>query len=348
MNRHFPISIFAIAAAVVALMTVGGCSSGRGEKEADNDSAARINIAFNEDSAMASIQTQCAFGPRVLGSQAHARCADYIEQAFRAQGLEVSRQNATFTLYNGQKHEGCNIIARYTAPANNQGAAGDDIPASPTDRIMICAHWDSRPWADNDPDEKNHHSPVAAANDGASGVAVMIELARQLRLKNAPVNVDFVCFDAEDAGVPDWDTSFTGEDEDTWCLGSQYWAQHPHTADIRFAILLDMVGGKGARFYKERFSMMMAPGVQTLVWQSAKEAGYGSLFPDEVGGYITDDHLPINRIARIPCVDIIAYDPNSSQGFPATWHTLEDTPAHIDPSVLKAVGQTLIQVIYSY
>lgn len=332
----------------MTILTLDGCRSGKGEREADSDSTARIAIAFNEDSAMASIRTQCDFGPRILGSEAHARCADYIEQAFRAQGLEVSRQNATFTLYNGEKYEGCNIIARYNAPAANQGAQANAAATPTADRIMICAHWDSRPWADNDPDEKNHHTPVAAANDGASGVAVMIELARLLRLNAAPVNVDFVCFDAEDAGVPDWDTSFTGEDEDTWCLGSQYWAQHPHSTDIRFAILLDMVGGQGARFYKERFSMSMAPGVQSLVWQNAKDAGYASMFPDEVGGYITDDHLPINRIARIPCVDIIAYDPNSDAGFPATWHTVEDTPAHIDPATLKAVGQTLIQVIYGY
>lgn len=334
--------------ATTVLLAIIGCNSGNSGQSSDGDSAAQIGIAFNEDSAMASIRTQCAFGPRVLGSEAHARCADYIEQAFRAQGLDVSRQNTTFTLYNGEKYEGCNIIARYTAPTAKQGAAQTESAATQTDRIMICAHWDSRPWADNDPDQNNWHTPVAAANDGASGVAVMIELARLLRLHKAPVNVDFVCFDAEDAGVPEWDSSFKGEDEDTWCLGSQYWAQHPHTADLRFAILLDMVGGKGARFYKERFSMSMAPGVQTLVWENAKTAGYAALFPDEVGGYITDDHLPINRVARIPCVDIIAYDPNSTQGFPATWHTVQDTPSNIDPSTLKAVGQTLVQVIYGY
>lgn len=326
-----------MAIIAMTMVATSSCHSRKDKQDtAAGDSTARIDIAFCEDSAMASIKTQCAFGPRTLGSEAHARCADYIEQAFKAQGLEVSRQNTTFALYNKESYEGCNIIARYTAADAN------------ADRIMVCAHWDSRPWADADPDEKNHRTPVSAANDGASGVAVMIELARQLRLHKAPVNVDFVCFDAEDAGVPDWETAFQGEEEDTWCLGSQYWAQHPHATDIRFAILLDMVGGKGARFYKERFSMAMAPGVQTLVWENAKTAGYAAMFPDDVGGYITDDHLPINRIARIPCVDIIAYNPNSEQGFPATWHTLQDTPAHIDPTTLKAVGQTLIQVIYGY
>lgn len=316
------------------------CGSGNGNSSKPDGGDSVVVPSFNEDSAMLSIRRQCSFGPRTLGSEAHAQCADYIERAFREQGLEVSRQQAEFTLYNGEKYPGCNIIARYNAPAASQSAEAE--------RIMICAHWDSRPWADNDPDEKNHHSPVPAANDGASGVAVMIELARQLKMKAAPVSVDFVCFDAEDAGVPEWETAFQGEDEDTWCLGSQYWARNPHTTGLRFAILLDMVGGTDGRFYKEGFSRTLAPAVQTLVWQCAAEAGYASMFPNEDGGYITDDHIPVNRIAHIPCVDVIAYNINGASGFPSTWHTLNDTPDHISPSTLKAVGQTMMQVIYGY
>ena len=105
----------------------------------------------------------------------------------------MQRQEADFTLYNGQRHKGCNIIASYKPELK--------------ERILICSHWDSRPWADNDPDPANHHTPVVAANDGASGVGVMIEIARVMSTVASAVGVDFICFDAEDAGVPEWEVS---------------------------------------------------------------------------------------------------------------------------------------------
>ena len=319
---------------VVALGMMAGCKDKKAVITPKSGSDT-VNVPeFSADSAMASITRQCAFGPRTLGSKAHEDCARYLEEVFKAAGCEVQRQEADFTLYNGQKFRGCNIIASYKPELQ--------------ERLLLCSHWDSRPWADNDPDAKNHHTPVMAANDGASGVAVMAEIARVIGQHTPNVGVDFVCFDAEDVGVPEWDTTFSGNDQDTWCLGSQYWAEHPHRSDFRFGILLDMVGGKGATFYKEVFSQHYAGSVLTLVWSAAKDAGYSSMFVDKEGGGITDDHLPINRVAGIPTIDIIPYYPEAEHSFGPTWHTVNDTPDNIDPNTLKAVGQTLLQVIYCY
>ncbi len=318
---------------VTAMMTA--CKSGRAADDAVPEDTVSVP-SFSADSAMSYLIKQCAFGARVLGTKAHSDCAQYIAAAFRAQGCGVTIQETEFTLYNGSRYKGCNIIAS----ANPEAQL----------RIMLCAHWDSRPWADADPDEGNRKKPVMAANDGASGVAVLLELARQLKNRNADVGVDFVCFDAEDAGVPDWDKTYTGsaeEEESTWCLGSQYWARNPHRTDFEFAILLDMVGGKGAAFYKEQFSMYYAPSVVERVWSAARDAGYSSSFSDEEGGGIIDDHLPLNRIAHIPAIDIIAYYPNQRPGFCPTWHTVNDTPENIDPNSMEAVGQTLLQLIYT-
>jgi hypothetical protein len=327
------ITVCSVLMLLAAMMTA--CKSGK----AANDAAQQDSVSvpsFSADSAMSYLLKQCDFGARVLGTKAHDDCAQYIASAFKSQGCEVSFQEAEFTFYNGSKYKGCNIIASTNPDAKL--------------RIMLCAHWDSRPWADADPDESNHKKPVMAANDGASGVAVLIELARQLKNQKANIGVDFVCFDAEDAGVPDWDENYAGTTEDeesTWCLGSQYWANNPHRTDIEFAVLLDMVGGQGATFYKEQFSSYYAPAVVERVWAAAREAGYSSSFPDEEGGGITDDHLPLNRIAQIPAIDIISYYPNQRPGFCPTWHTVNDTPENIDPNSLKVVGQTLLQLIYT-
>jgi Zn-dependent M28 family amino/carboxypeptidase len=187
-----------------------------------------------------------------------------------------------------------------------------------------------------------------AANDGASGVAVMLELARLLQANDsARVAVDFVCFDAEDWGVPQWRNE---SDADSWALGAQYWASH-RPAGARsydYAILLDMVGGEGARFYHEGYSLQYARKVVEKVWRAASAAGYSSFFPDRGAGYVTDDHVPVNEVASIPCIDIIGHYPDCPQSsFGPTWHTVNDDMAHLDKNTLKAVGQTLVQLIFS-
>lgn len=269
-----------------------------------------------------------------MNSTAHEQCAKWIASKFAQSGMEVTLQKADLTGYDGTTLHGTNIIASYKPEA--------------TDRILVCAHWDSRPWADNDPDSANWRKPVMAANDGASGVAVMLELARLLSgAEPLTMGIDFICFDAEDWGTPQW--SDTGHDSDSWALGAQYWAANPHREGYtaRFGILLDMVGGAGARFYQELFSNQYARKIVKMVWRAAETVGFGSLFPKRDGEAITDDHIPVNQRAGIPTVDIIAYYPDCEQsGFGPTWHTVNDDMEHLDPNILQAVGQTLVQVIY--
>ena len=311
-----------------------------------------VGPAFCADSAYAFCQQQCDFGPRTMNSQAHDDCGQWIMQKFSSYGLQVTPQQALLKGYDGTMLRATNIIASYCPERS--------------DRILVCAHWDSRPWADNDPDESNHHKPVMAANDGASGVAVMLELARLLNqgdrsrdsvadqnhgpvpLIHSQLGVDFICFDAEDWGFPQWEES--DDPGDTWALGAQYWAANPHVDGYkaRYGILLDMVGGQGAQFYQEQLSLQYARSIVNKVWRASQAVGFGSFFPVREGVGITDDHLPVNRIAKIPCIDIIPYYPDCAQSsFGPTWHTVNDDMAHIDRNTLQAVGQTLVQVLWS-
>jgi len=301
-----------------------------------------VGPAFNADSAYLYCEQQCGFGPRTMNSPAHEACAAWIADKFRSYGLQVTTQQAGLKGYDGTILRATNIIASYRPEAQ--------------DRILLCAHWDSRPWADNDPDEANWRQPVVAANDGASGVAVMLELARLITSSSdttrqalrPTLGIDFVCFDAEDWGVPQW--SDAPDDGNSWALGAQYWAANPHQSgyQARYGILLDMVGGQGAQFYQERMSLQYASSIVDKVWRAAEVVGFGSLFPKQPGGYITDDHIPVNTTAKIPCIDIIPYYPDCEQStFGPTWHTVNDDMAHIDRTTLQAVGQTLVQVLFS-
>lgn len=288
---------------------------------------------FNADSAYIYLQEQCNFGPRTMNSTAHDKCEKWIIQKFEQYGCKVTTQKATLNGYDGTPLRSTNIMASYNPEA--------------TTRIMFCAHWDCRPWADNDPDSTNWHKPIIAANDAASGVGVMIELARILKGSGLELGVDFICFDAEDYGTPQW---FEGEDPgDTWALGAQYFANNlPEGYAPRYGILLDMVGGVGAKFYREGMSMQYAPAIVKKVWNAARQVGYGSYFPKDDGGMITDDHIPVNQTANIPCIDVIPYYPDCAQSsFGPTWHTIADNMDNIDKNTLKAVGQTMVQVLFT-
>ena len=345
--KHLPIFIMA------AMMTMS-CGNTKKTTTTEKKIAAEpVGPVFSADSALLYCQQQCDFGPRTMNSEAHESCGEWIVKQFEKFGMEVTTQKATLTGYDGTPLKATNIIASYHPEAE--------------ERIMLCAHWDSRPWADNDADEANHKKPVMAANDGASGVGVMLEIARllkneELRMKNeefataagnkAAVNstlgVDFICFDAEDWGTPQWEQK-THNDGDTWALGAQYWSANPHKQGYkaRYGILLDMVGGQGARFYQESVSLYYAPNVVKKVWRSAETIGFGSVFPKDEGGQITDDHVPVNQKAGIPCIDIIPYYPDCEQSsFGPTWHTVNDDMQHLDKNTLQAVGQTLVQVIF--
>lgn len=327
--------MFAMAFAVVLACSCASCkNAAKSAASAEPDTVALVGPAFSADSAYAFAEKQCSFGERTMNSKAHDLCGEWIASKFAEYGLKVEKQDAELTGWDGTKLRSRNIMAR--------------LHPERTTRLLLCAHWDSRPWADNDPDSTNWHKPVMAANDGASGVAVMLELARILSNDTTvKVGVDFVCFDAEDYGTPQWATA--PDDGDTWALGAQYWAEHlPNGYEARYGVLLDMVGGEGAHFYQEGVSKQYAGEIVNKVWNTASQIGYGSFFPMKDGGMITDDHVPVNEKAGIPCIDIIAFYPDCQQSsFGPTWHTVSDTMEHIDPNVLKAVGQTMVQVICS-
>lgn len=326
------------------LLKLNGGHSESNDEPAEETVAKPVGPQFNPDSAYAFTAAQCDFGPRVMNSEAHDRCGAWIAGKFRAYGCDVEEQKADLKGYDGTTLRATNIIARFRPQAKR--------------RVMLCAHWDARPWADNDPDSTNHKKPVMAANDGASGVAVMLEVARQLHLslqsKQADgrlpedVGIDFVCFDAEDWGIPQWETNIQ-DVGDTWALGSIHFSKNlPQGFAPQFGVLLDMVGGEGAQFYREGMSMQYAPEIVSRVWQAAKEAGYASYFPDATGGMVTDDHIAMNEQAGIPTIDVIAYYPDCRQSsFGPTWHTISDTMEHIDKATLQAVGQTMIQMLWT-
>lgn len=288
--------------------------------------------AFNSDTAYESIRMQLSFGPRVPNTPAHAKCAAYLVNKLKSYTPDVIVQKGTVRAYNGTPLNFQNIIASWKPETNN--------------RILLCAHWDSRPFADHDPDPANRKKPVDAANDGASGVGVLMEVARQLSLLNPPVGVDIILFDVEDYGPPQ-DQIMRNADEQ-WGLGSQYWSKNPHKPDYfaRYGILLDMVGARNATFLMEGVSMQYAADIVKKVWSTGNRIGYSSFFLYEQGGFITDDHVPINKIRNIPTIDLIHLDKASETGFYPYWHTTGDTFDKIDKNTLKAVGQTLLTVIY--
>ncbi len=287
--------------------------------------------SFSADSAYVFIERQVAFGPRVPNTTAHKRCAAYLSKELKRFGAEVFEQAAELKAFDGTKLQAVNIIGSFN-PTQSK-------------RILLCAHWDSRPWCDHDPEPQNRKQAVSGANDGASGVGVLLEIARLIGKQPPSVGIDMIFFDAEDYGAPqDAKTDM----QDSWCLGSQYWAKHPHRNGYRasYGILLDMVAAPGATFYREQISEYFAPNIVEKVWKEAQRLGFGHYFVNKKGGAITDDHLYVNRISGIPCIDIIQFDPQSQSGFGHYWHTVNDTMENIDKATLHAVGSTLIHVLY--
>ncbi|GCB37260.1 glutamine cyclotransferase [Bacteroides faecalis] len=305
-------------------------SCGGSSKAGSTNNAESVGVVnvpqFDADSAYLYVKSQVDFGPRVPNSKEHVACGNYLAKQLETFGAKVTNQYADLIAYDGTLLKARNIIGSYN-PENKK-------------RIALFAHWDTRPWADNDPDENNHHTPILGANDGASGVGALLEIARLINQQQPELGIDIIFLDAEDYGA-------SGGKEESWCLGAQYWARNPHVEkyNARFGILLDMVGGENTMFLKESNSERYAPDINKKVWKAAKKLGYGKMFIDENGGAVTDDHLFINELARIKTIDIIASDPEG--GFTPTWHTINDNMDHIDKNTLKAVGQTVLEVIYN-
>ena len=286
---------------------------------------------FNADSAYYFVEKQVSFGPRVISSVPWKNCAIWLEKKFLQYTPYVIVQQAPVTTYDGKNHNLKNIIASFSPEKKN--------------RIALFAHWDSRHIADQD--SKNQNSPILGANDGGSGVGVLLELARQFSKKNPKVGVDIILFDAEDYGQPE--NSKHPIMEDSWCLGSQYWSKNPHKKNYnaRYGILLDMVGSKNATFYKEGYSVYFASSVLEKVWKIGNKLGFGKHFIHKNGTDILDDHVYVNYLARIPTIDIIEHDHSTKNHFNKHWHTHKDDMNNINKETLYAVGQTVLEVVYT-
>ncbi|MFN5704994.1 MAG: M28 family peptidase, partial [bacterium] len=270
-------------------------------------------------------------GPRVPGTKAHAKCAEWLQAELKKFGGSVYVQSGEVTTFDGKKFQLKNIIASFNAKAAK--------------RILLAAHWDTRPFADQDDENKNN--AIDGANDGGSGVGVLLEIARQMQMKNTDVGVDIILFDIEDYGQPE--ISAYKQMQDSYCLGSQYWAKNPPIPNYKpmFGILLDMVGGENAVFMQEEISRVYAPQVLEKVWAAAAQAGYSSYFSYQASPAIIDDHYYVNTLANITMIDIIHRDETSASGFWKHWHTNEDKLDKIDKKSLKAVGQAVMQTIYT-
>jgi len=287
---------------------------------------------FDADSAFVYVQTQVDFGPRVPNTQGHVACGDYLISQLKRFGANIHVQEMTLKAYNNDQLQCRNIIGSYN-PEN-------------TKRILLFAHWDTRPYADHETDPAKQRLPIDGADDGASGVGVLLEIARQINQNNPGIGIDIIFFDGEDYGPPAFErTYYPG---DWWALGSQFWAKNPHIPNYKaeYGILLDMVGSKDATFYKELTSLRYAARIVEMVWTAAKDLGYGRFFINANGGQIVDDHQYVIAGRNIPSIDIINYDTENAHGFGAHWHTHNDNMENIDPKTLKAVGQTVLEVIY--
>ena len=320
------------------LFAATSCKTNKNTSGTEESEKVVVNVpTFSADSAYQYIQAQVDFGPRVPNTKQHVACGEFLANKLASFGAQVTNQYADVIAFDGTILKARNIIGSYKPESKK--------------RLLLFAHWDTRPWSDNDPDPKNHHTPLLGANDGASGVGVLLEIARQIQ-KEAPVlGIDIIFFDAEDYGIPQFmDKTNMGNTNQYYCLGSQYWARNTHVEkyNARFGILLDMVGGRNATFYKEGDSEKYAKNVNTKVWKKARELGFGKFFIDQVNGYIMDDHIPVNQYARIPSIDIVPNFPDNKQSsFGSTWHTISDNMDDIDKNTLSAVGQTVMAVIYN-
>ncbi len=289
--------------------------------------------AFNADSAYAYIADQVAFGPRVPNSPEHVACGDWLSSELTRHGAEVTEQIGRVRAYDGSILNIRNIIGSFLPDAK--------------ERVMLYAHWDTRPYADKD--TVRMREPIDGANDGGSGVGVLLEIARVWGLDSLDYGVDIILFDAEDYGTPEW--AEKGQNNMlTWCLGSQFWVNQPHRVgyQAKYGILLDMVGAKGAVFNKEGTSMAYAPATVKKVWSAAQALGYGEYFQNEVTPQTVDDNLFVSELGGIPSANIVHYQVQViPMGYGPFHHTHADNMDVIDRNPLNAVGNTILDVLWN-
>ncbi len=330
LTTYYKIAVYALITSVIS------CNNNTTTTQKINEASTPPAIyvpAFNMDSAFNYVAAQVSFGPRVPNTKGHEACKNYMVSTLKQLGCTVTEQNFTVTAYDNKKLKSTNVIAAIN-------------PEVKINRILLSAHWDTRPVADQDSQKQNE--PIDGANDAGSGVGVLLEIARVLQADTAfTLGIDIILWDSEDYGQPA--NSGFPPMEDSYCLGSQYWAKNkPMEYQPKFGINLDMVGASGATFYKDGVSLQYAYGVVEKVWKAAAAAGFGNVFVNQqTGATMTDDHLYVNTLANIPCIDIIHHDASTPSNFPISWHTHNDNINGIDKNSLKAVGQTLLQMLYA-
>jgi hypothetical protein len=277
---------------------------------------------FDPARAYGHLVRQTQFGPRDPGSTGHERCLKYLREELGKYADVVLIQTFSYSVPKWKRVQLTNLLASFNTRT--------------TSRLLISAHWDTRPWADQDPEKKNWSKPLIGANDGASGVAIILELARQLKEFPPTVGVDLVLFDGEDLGTSGFRDSFS--------IGAQHFAKNrPPGFNPRFGINIDMVGDRNLEIEREQNSERLAPEVQNLIFSTARRLMLPG-FIDSPGHEITDDHLPLNDVG-IPTVDLIDFKyPDESNKF---WHTMADTPDKCSAESLGAVGTLLLEIIYT-
>ena len=323
---------------VLAFSLFYGCQSSTTENSITDEKEAPIHIItpdFDSESAYDKVKQQLEFGVRVPNTQGHTKCGDWMVDALKGFDLEVEEQNFEAFSFEGKALRARNIIGSYNPEA--------------TKRILLAAHWDTRAVADQDSERKLQ--PIPGANDGASGVAILLQIAEDISKADSKPNIgiDYVFFDAEDGGKPE---SFQGNplnDYGGYLMGSEYWAKNPHKENYSafYGVLLDMVGGFDATFHKDKISMRVAPSIVNKIWNTAASKGYGSLFLPSQGGDILDDHIPVIQHREIPMIDIIDQKINGDQTFYKHWHKHSDDINAIDKNTLEAVGETLLLTLYN-
>ncbi|MDF1697062.1 MAG: M28 family peptidase [Saprospiraceae bacterium] len=284
---------------------------------------------FNVENAYSSIEKQVGFGPRYPGTKAHKELIEHLTQELEKHTDHVIQQDFKASFLGEKNVDATNII----------GVINPDK----SKRILLCAHFDTRKIAEKDKDEAMQDKPILGADDGASGVAVLLEIAKLIKENGIDVGVDFVLFDAEDNGE-----SNTGIG---WCLGAKHWSKNPHVKNYKaeFGILLDMVGAKNAEFGREGYSQQVASKYIDYIWDMAGKMSYGNYFLDMNSGTVEDDHRYVIENLRIPMVDIINMSRiNGREGFGHYHHTHDDNLNIIDKNTLKAVGKVVTAVVYNF
>ena len=313
MDGTFRPLVHSVAIAAMVSLVTAACGGGAAPAEA--------GAGFDGDRAYALVERLVDFGPRVPGTPAHAEALAWMTGYLRERADTVLQIPFTHVTGAGDTLSLTNVWARFEPDASS--------------RILLLAHWDSRPVAENAADPAARRQPVPGANDGASGVAVLLEIADALALQPPEIGIDILLTDGEDWGH---DPETLATDTDDMLLGARHFArEQAPTYRPLFAILLDLVGDRDPRFPQEAYSRQYAPEVVHRVWDVAEELGHGDVFVPRLGEAVMDDHVPLNE-AGIRTIDIIDFD------YPY-WHTPEDTVDKVSARTLEIVGEVVLAVI---